>query len=96
MLVAVEKIARFPGCPVLAQVRTSIGHTAVRWCGEPDAPAGQYHVEWEIDEEISGLGTPSRLPKPLPDYSRAVTASSFAVGWSSPPTVWGSSTSTAH
>ena len=53
MLVEVEKIAKFPWSPVLAQIQTPIGRTAVRWCGEPDATAGQYHVEWTIDEKIS-------------------------------------------
>ncbi|MFI7548054.1 hypothetical protein, partial [Actinoplanes sp. NPDC049599] len=52
MLVEVEKTAEFPWSPLLVQVRTSFGHTAVRWCGAPDIPSGRYHVEWTIDEEI--------------------------------------------
>ncbi|MFF5225767.1 hypothetical protein [Dactylosporangium sp. NPDC000521] len=52
MLVEVEKIAKFPWSPILAQVSTPFGRTAVRWCGDPNAAAGQHHVEWEIDEEI--------------------------------------------
>jgi hypothetical protein len=52
MLVEVEKIDKFPWSPVVAQIQTPVGRTAVRWCGEPDAAAGQYHVEWTIDEEI--------------------------------------------
>jgi hypothetical protein len=52
VLVEVEKTAKFPSSPVLAQIRTPLGHTAVRWCGDPDIPSGQYHVEWTIDEEI--------------------------------------------
>lgn len=52
MLVEVEKIAKFPRSPLLVQIRTSFGHTAVRWCGVPDIPSGQYPVEWTIDEKI--------------------------------------------
>ncbi|MEV6600901.1 hypothetical protein AB0M36_29250 [Actinoplanes sp. NPDC051346] len=52
MIVEVEKIAKFPSSPLLAQIRTPFGHTAVRWCGAPDIPSGQYPVEWTIDEEI--------------------------------------------
>ncbi len=52
MLVEVEKIAKFSWSPVLAQVSTPVGRTAVRWCGDPDVAAGQHRVEWEIDEEI--------------------------------------------
>jgi len=40
-------------CPLLAQIRTSFGHTAVRWCGAPNIASGQYHVEWTIDEAIA-------------------------------------------
>jgi hypothetical protein len=49
VLVEVEKIAKFPWSKVLAQVQTPFGRTAVRWCGEPEAAAGQYHVEWTRD-----------------------------------------------
>lgn len=52
MLVEVEKIDKFPWSPVVVQIQTPVGRTAVRWCGEPAAAAGQYHVEWTIDEEI--------------------------------------------
>ncbi|MEV7930581.1 hypothetical protein [Kitasatospora sp. NPDC088779] len=52
MLVEVEKIASFPGSPVLAQVKTAFGRTAVRWCGDPTAGPGEYHVEWTVDEDI--------------------------------------------
>ncbi|MFJ7280851.1 hypothetical protein [Kitasatospora sp. NPDC098663] len=52
MLVEVEKIAKFPGNRLLAQVNTAIGGTAVRWCGDPAAELGDYHVEWTVDEEI--------------------------------------------
>lgn len=37
----------------MAQIQTTFGRTALRWCGEQDASAGPYHVEWTIDEEIS-------------------------------------------
>lgn len=53
MLVEVEKTVELPWSPLLAQIRTSFGHTAVRWCGEPNITSGQYHVEWTIDEEIA-------------------------------------------
>ncbi|MFJ5837757.1 hypothetical protein ACIQGO_13505 [Streptomyces shenzhenensis] len=52
MLIELVKIARFPGTPWLADVRTSFGHTAVRWCGDRAAEPGEYHVEWTIDEDI--------------------------------------------
>ncbi|WP_223243924.1 hypothetical protein [Streptomyces sp. CBMA156] len=53
MLVEIEKIAQFPGSPLLAQVKTAFGHTAVRWCGDPAAGPGEYHVEWTVDEDIA-------------------------------------------
>ena len=53
VLVEVEKTAEFLRSPLLAQIRTSFGHTAVRWCGAPNITSGQYHVEWTIDEEIA-------------------------------------------
>ena len=65
MLVDVEKIATFPWSPLLAQIRTPLGRTAVRWCGAQDDPAGPYHVEWTIDEEI----TWGRNAKPATDSS---------------------------
>jgi hypothetical protein len=46
------KVATFPGTSWLADVRTSFGHTAVRWCGDRAAEPGEYHVEWTIDEDI--------------------------------------------
>ncbi|MGI5254207.1 hypothetical protein [Actinacidiphila glaucinigra] len=52
MLIELVKVARFPGSPWLAGVRTSFGHTAVRWCGDRAAEPGEYHVEWTIDEDI--------------------------------------------
>jgi hypothetical protein len=47
-----EKVAKFPWSPWLAQIRTSIGHTAVRWSGDQDAEPGERHVEWTVDEDI--------------------------------------------
>ncbi|MBC9715054.1 hypothetical protein H9Y04_21110 [Streptomyces sp. TRM66268-LWL] len=52
MLIEVEKIAKFPWSPWLAQIQTSFGRTAVRWCGAEDAAPGPYHVEWTVDAEI--------------------------------------------
>jgi hypothetical protein len=52
MLVEVVKAAKFPWTPPLVQIRTPIGHTAVRWCGAPDIPSGHYHVEWTIEEQV--------------------------------------------
>ncbi|WP_432104467.1 hypothetical protein [Streptomyces sp. bgisy091] len=52
MLIELVKVARFPGTSWLADVRTSFGHTAVRWCGDRAAEPGEYHVEWTIDEDI--------------------------------------------
>ena len=52
VLVEVERTAKFPESHLLALIRTPFGHTAVPWHGAPDAAAGQYHVEWTIDEEI--------------------------------------------
>ncbi|GIH10190.1 hypothetical protein Rhe02_82570 [Rhizocola hellebori] len=52
MLIEVEKLTRFGGGPLLAQVQTPIGRTAVCWHGLPDAQPGPYHVEWTIDEPI--------------------------------------------
>ncbi|MGF1426528.1 hypothetical protein [Kitasatospora sp. LaBMicrA B282] len=53
MLVEVEKIAKFPWSPVLAQVRTAFGRTSVRWCGDPGAEPGEYHVEWTVEEDLA-------------------------------------------
>ena len=52
VLIELGKVAKFHGSPWLADVRTSFGHTAVRWCGDPAAKPGEYHVEWTIDEDI--------------------------------------------
>jgi hypothetical protein len=52
VLIELVKVAKFPGSPWLADVRTSFGHTAVRWCGDRAAEPGEYHVEWTIDEDI--------------------------------------------
>lgn len=44
---------RFSWSPYpIAHIQTSVGHTAVPWCGPPDAPPGKYHVEWTICAEI--------------------------------------------
>ncbi|MFC7219249.1 hypothetical protein ACFQLX_13885 [Streptomyces polyrhachis] len=53
MLLELVKVAKFPGSPWLAHVRTSFGHIAVPWCGDPIAEPGAYHVEWTIDEDIT-------------------------------------------
>ncbi|MFI9809453.1 hypothetical protein ACIHEJ_34765 [Streptomyces sp. NPDC052301] len=52
MLVELEKVAKFPWSPWLAQIRTPFGRTAVRWCGDQNAEPGEYHVEWTVDEDI--------------------------------------------
>ncbi|MGW4390991.1 hypothetical protein [Streptomyces sp. NPDC004685] len=46
------KLAEAPWSPLLAQVNTAIGRTAVRWCGDPAAGPGEYHVEWTVDGDI--------------------------------------------
>lgn len=53
MLIELVKVAESPGGFWLADVRTSFGHTAVRWCGSRTAEPGEYHVEWTIDEDIA-------------------------------------------
>lgn len=53
MLIELVQAAKLPGTPCLTEVRTSYGHTAVRWCGDGDAEPGEYHVEWTIDEDIA-------------------------------------------
>ncbi|WP_190035462.1 hypothetical protein [Streptomyces fructofermentans] len=53
MLVEVVNIAKLPGGPLLARVRTRIGDTSVRWCGDPAAEPGEYHVEWTVDDDIT-------------------------------------------
>ncbi|MFE5210765.1 hypothetical protein [Streptomyces sp. NPDC056600] len=53
MLIDVEKIARFPWSPWLAQIQTPFGRTAVRWCGDENAEPGEYHVEWTVDAELT-------------------------------------------
>ncbi len=52
VLIELVRVAKFPGSAWLADVRTSFGHTAVRWCGDRAAESGEYHVEWTIDEDI--------------------------------------------
>ncbi|MFE2423421.1 hypothetical protein [Streptomyces hokutonensis] len=52
MLIELVRGAKFPGSAWLADVRTSFGHTAVRWCGDRAAECGECHVEWTIDEDI--------------------------------------------
>ncbi len=47
------KVAKSPGGPWPADVRTSFGRTAVCWCGDRAAEPGEYHVEWTIDEDIA-------------------------------------------
>ncbi|MFD5568910.1 hypothetical protein [Streptomyces cadmiisoli] len=53
MLIELVKVTKSPGGLWLADVRTSFGHTAVRWCGDGAAEPGEYHVEWTIDEDIA-------------------------------------------
>ncbi|MGW6413965.1 hypothetical protein [Streptomyces sp. NPDC055055] len=54
MLVELDKVAKFPWSPWLAQIRTSFGgQTAVRWCGDTEAKPGEYHVEWTVDADIT-------------------------------------------
>ena len=53
MLVELVKVAKFPWSPWLAQIRTSFGETAVRWCGDQAAKPGKHHVEWTVDEDIA-------------------------------------------
>ncbi|MGW0940620.1 hypothetical protein [Streptomyces sp. NPDC002666] len=53
MLIELVTVAKFPWSPWLAQIRTPIGGTAVRWCGDPAAEPGEYHVEWTVDEGIA-------------------------------------------
>jgi hypothetical protein len=64
VLIEVERLVRLPRGTVLAQIKTPIGHTAVPWCGDPDALPGQYDVEWTVDEEISwgGNAKPGNAP----------------------------------
>ncbi|WP_329416565.1 hypothetical protein OG802_33390 [Streptomyces sp. NBC_00704] len=52
MLIRLQRVVRYPGTPLLAAVRTSFGHIAVRWCGDRAAEPGEYDVEWAIDEVI--------------------------------------------
>lgn len=52
VLIELVKVAKFPGRPWLAEIRTSFGHAAIRWCGDRAAEPGGYHVEWTIDEDI--------------------------------------------
>ncbi|MGW7660778.1 hypothetical protein [Streptomyces sp. NPDC054756] len=52
MLIELVKVAKFPGRPWLANVQTSFGGAAVRWCGDQAAEPGEYRVEWTIDQDI--------------------------------------------
>ncbi|MFD4921748.1 hypothetical protein ACFWNE_10580 [Streptomyces goshikiensis] len=52
MLIELEKVAKFPRSPWLAQIRTPFGGTMVRWCGDQTAEPGEYHVEWTVDADI--------------------------------------------
>ncbi|MFE9696703.1 hypothetical protein [Streptomyces sp. NPDC006270] len=53
MLVELVKVAKSSSSPWLARVLTQFGEVAVRWCGEPAAKPGMYHVEWTVDEDIA-------------------------------------------
>jgi hypothetical protein len=48
-----EQDTASPGSPVLARVRTEYEDVTVRWCGDPDAAPGAYHVEWDVDEDFA-------------------------------------------
>jgi len=52
VLVEVARISPNPGDAALVTLRTSVGTVRVRWGGSREAPAGEYHVEWELDEEF--------------------------------------------
>ncbi|MEU1474441.1 hypothetical protein [Streptomyces sp. NPDC005760] len=52
MLIELVRVAKFANRPWLADVRTSFGHGAARWCGDHSAEPGEYRVEWTIDENI--------------------------------------------
>ncbi|MGW2987564.1 hypothetical protein [Streptomyces goshikiensis] len=52
MLIELEKVAKFPRSPWLAQLRTPFGGIMVRWCGDQTAEPGEYHVEWTVDADI--------------------------------------------
>jgi hypothetical protein len=67
VLVEIEKVRRFAWSPFpVVQVKTPVGRTAVPWCGAPDAPVGQYHIEWTINTAFSwGLNAkPAAEPGP--------------------------------
>ncbi|MFF7202700.1 hypothetical protein [Streptomyces sp. NPDC008141] len=53
MLVDMMELATSPRSPGLALIRTAFGDAWVRWCGDPAAPPGEYHVEWTIDDDIT-------------------------------------------
>ncbi|WP_329047699.1 hypothetical protein OG738_36100 [Amycolatopsis sp. NBC_01488] len=52
MLVEVERSSPNPGDAALVTLRTSFGTVPVCWGGSWEAAAGEYHVEWELDEEF--------------------------------------------
>jgi hypothetical protein len=52
MLVQMEWFSRNPGDAVLVTLRTSVGTVSACWAGNPEAAAGEHHVEWELDEEF--------------------------------------------
>ncbi|WP_405903120.1 hypothetical protein OG696_18925 [Streptomyces sp. NBC_00656] len=52
----------------MAQIRTSFGVTAVRWCGDQAAEPGEYHVEWTCDEDTAW----GRNAKPAADTGPGV------------------------
>ncbi|WP_326659523.1 hypothetical protein [Streptomyces sp. NBC_00385] len=53
MLIELVRVVKFPSSPWLAQIRTPLGGTSVRWCGDQAAGPGEYHVEWTVDEDIA-------------------------------------------
>ncbi|WP_316527777.1 hypothetical protein [Kitasatospora brasiliensis] len=71
-----ENITKSPGGPPLARVRTAAGGTVVRWCGDRAAGPGEYHVEWDVDEDLAWGRNAGPAPDPGPlvrsDGSRVV------------------------
>lgn len=76
VLIEAEKFGKFAWSPFpIAQIATPIGRTAVPWCGAPDAPPGQYHVEWAVDMAITwGL-----TAKPADETGPAILAGAHCV-----------------
>ncbi|MFJ1709699.1 hypothetical protein [Kitasatospora sp. NPDC088346] len=66
MLVHVENIADAPGNLRTARVRTVCGRATVRWCGDPAAGPGAYHVEWTVDEDVIWRRNAEPAPAPGP------------------------------